>query len=234
MAKSNYEELRYEVGRLKDALDIQNLMSTYEYLHTFNDHEAVAKLFTQNQEDCFISLGTRGYWVGKDAARRAFGTFIKLGPTPGLMPIVPLATPLIEVAGDRKTAKGMWIGTGFLAKKDEQGKPSCKWQWDKYAVDFIKENGKWKFWHMQVFRIFQIDWDQKWSENPAFLKKEGNAIPDIYDEDTKPDGPSPNVNAWSILTLQTLNPAPPVPYETWDDSMTYGLPKKHCKKGKSK
>ncbi|MFC1901743.1 nuclear transport factor 2 family protein [Chloroflexota bacterium] len=225
MATDEMVELKREVGRLQDALEIQNLMSRYEYLHTYNDHEAVAGLFTNNQPDCFVNIGTRGYWVGKDAARRAFGTFIKMGPTPSLMPIHPLTTPLIEVAGDRKTAKAMWIGTGLVARK-ENGKPWCLVEWDKYGVDLMKEDGKWKFWHMQIFRIFHINWDQKWSENEPFMTFQKPTIPDMYDDDTKPDGISVNVNAWSIETLQNLVPAPPEPYETWDEKTSYGLPKK--------
>ena len=219
------EKLEQETRRLRDALEIQNLMSTYEYLHTYNDHRAVAQLFTQNQPDCFVNIGTRGHWIGKDAAVRAFGTFIKMGPTPGMMAIHPTTTPIIEVAGDRQTAKGMWIGTGFGAKKDDKGAPMCEWQWDKYAVDFMKEDGKWKFWHMQIFRIFEINWDAKWSENAAFLKYQKPVIPDMYDENNRPDGPSINVNLYSLETLQRLVPTPPRPYETWDEKESYGLPR---------
>jgi hypothetical protein len=116
-ATKKNETLEYEVGRLRDTLDIQNLMSKYEYLHTYNDHKAVAELFTKNQADAFVSIGTQGHWVGKDAALRAYGTFIKMGPTPGLLSCNPITTPLIEVAGDRKTAKAMWVSSGLQAHR---------------------------------------------------------------------------------------------------------------------
>jgi hypothetical protein len=218
------DRLAHEVARLRDINEIQNMMSRYEYLHTYNDHKAVAELFTKNQPDAFVNIGTRGHWVGKDAAWRAFGTFIKAGPTPGMMPIHPLTTPIIEVAGDRKTAKAMWIGTGFIARKDtETGKPQCTWEWDKYAVDFMKEDGKWKFWHMQIHRIFSINWDQKWSENEAFMTYPKPVIPDMYTADIKPDGPSLLMNPYSLETLQKYVPAPPEPYETWDEKTSYGI-----------
>jgi hypothetical protein len=220
------EEAASETGRLRDVQEIQNLMSTYEYLHTYNDHHAVAELFTRNRDDCFVNIGTRGYWVGRDAALRAFGTFIKAGPTPGAMDIHPITTPIIEVARDRKTAKGMWVGTGLKAYEDEEGRPRGLWEWDKYAVDFLLEDGQWKIWHMQIFRIIQIDWDQKWSENEAFIRYQEPTMPDMYDDDTRPDGPSINVNPYSLQTLQTLVPAPPRPYETWDEETSYGLPKR--------
>jgi hypothetical protein len=61
-------------------------------------------------------------------------------------------TPVIEVAGDGKTAKGIWysIGIGVRAnvKSDSTYTKSTSWMWEKYAVDFIKEDGKWKIWHL--------------------------------------------------------------------------------------
>jgi SnoaL-like domain len=61
-------------------------------------------------------------------------------------------TPVIEVAGDGKTAKGLWysIGIGVRAnvKTDGTYTKSTSWMWEKYAVDFIKEDGKWKIWHL--------------------------------------------------------------------------------------
>lgn len=221
----NYTDLEYEVGRLRDTLEIQNLMSRYEYLHTYNDHEAVAELFTKNQPDAFVSIGTRGHWVGKDAARRAYDTFIKMGPTRGLLSCNPITTPLIEVAGDRKTAKAMWVSPGLQAQKDKNGKSQAMIEWDRYAVDFMKEDNKWKIWHMQVFRIFHINWDQEWSENPGFLNIPKPVMPDMYDDYNRPDGPSINVNAYSLETVQNKIPAFPVPYETWDENTTYGLPR---------
>ena len=61
-------------------------------------------------------------------------------------------TPVIEVAGDGKTAKGLWysIGQSVRGTVDSSGKTSVGtgWMWEKYGVDFIKENGKWKIWHL--------------------------------------------------------------------------------------
>ncbi len=61
-------------------------------------------------------------------------------------------TPVIEVAGDGKTAKGLWysIGQSVRGTVDASGKTSVStgWMWEKYGVDFIKEDGKWKIWHL--------------------------------------------------------------------------------------
>src|ERR1035438_7351015 len=61
-------------------------------------------------------------------------------------------TPVIEVASDGKTAKGLWysIGQAVRGSVAADGKTSVTtgWMWEKYGVDFIKEDGKWKIWHL--------------------------------------------------------------------------------------
>lgn len=61
-------------------------------------------------------------------------------------------TPVIEVAGDGKTAKMICysIGLAVRGSVDDRGNTSIStgWMWEKYAVDFIKENGEWKIWHL--------------------------------------------------------------------------------------
>ena len=61
-------------------------------------------------------------------------------------------TPVIEVAGDGKTAKGLWYSIGLAVRgsvtQDGKTSTNTQWMWEKYAVDFIKEDGKWKIWHL--------------------------------------------------------------------------------------
>jgi len=64
------------------------------------------------------------------------------------------STPVIEVAGDGKTAKGIWESPGlhFTAQvKDGKITKSGSWFWEKYAADFVKEDGKWKIWHIAMY-----------------------------------------------------------------------------------
>jgi hypothetical protein len=62
-------------------------------------------------------------------------------------------TPIIEVAGDGKTAKGLWhsIGLAVRSRIDSSGNvtTSTGWMWEQYVADFVKEDGKWKMWHFQ-------------------------------------------------------------------------------------
>ena len=62
--------------------------------------------------------------------------------TPGLLELHQITTPVIQVAGDLKTAKGMWMSTGaILMLHDEASETGRSFTWDsgKYAVDFVRK-----------------------------------------------------------------------------------------------
>lgn len=220
------KKMEREIQRLQAIDEIQNLMGRYAYLHTLNDHEAIVEMYSDKAPDVFVNIGVRGHWVGegKETARRAWGTFIDAPNPPGLMSLHPLVNPVIVVAGDGKTAKGTWIGIGMAAKKDETtGEPVCHWEWDKYGVDFIKEDGRWKFWHFHIYRIFSIGWNSDWSEISKMVEKP--TINPNYTNYNKPDGPPIDSNPYSLSAVkQQLNPKPPETYKTWDETFSYGKP----------
>jgi len=64
------------------------------------------------------------------------------------------STPVIVIAGDGKTAKGIWESPGLhMQAQIGDGKVSKQggWFWEKYAADFVKEDGKWKIWHIAMY-----------------------------------------------------------------------------------
>jgi hypothetical protein len=66
-------------------------------------------------------------------------------------------TAVIEIAGDGKTAKGIWYSPGIGLSAHINGTDVSyggTFFWEKYGADFIKENGIWKIWHCQMW----YDW----------------------------------------------------------------------------
>jgi hypothetical protein len=64
------------------------------------------------------------------------------------------SSAIIEVAGDGKTAKGIWESPGLhMQAQIADGKVNKQggWFWEKYAADFVKEDGKWKIWHIAMY-----------------------------------------------------------------------------------
>jgi len=217
MAKKSLEE---RIQRLEDIHEIQNLASRYQYLQTAGLHEETAELFAQKTPGIRAEVGGRGVYEGTEGIQRMYVGVHKHrdGDGKGILNVLTLTTPVIEVAGDGKTAKGVWISPGFhtLAPK---GKLQANWVWCKYGIDFVKEDGKWKFWHVHVYAIFYTPYERSWVET-AKLEGQAEAAPSLPDE-LKADRPA--TYRWMYnLTAKTENvPAPPQPYETWDESTAY-------------
>ena len=95
-----------------------------------------------------------------------------------------------------------------------------QWMYERYAIDFIKEDGEWKIWHFFVGTDFSWQAGQPYSEPEHGPRPERPPqygvlrIPDLY---TSKYG-------WSSY------PHFPVPYETWTPEISYG-PEPFMKEG---
>ena len=87
--------------------------------------------------------------------------------------------------------------------------------WAKFAVDFAKEDGKWKFWHVNVYGIFMTPYEKSW------VKTTPPPTPPMKQNELKPDRLSTHRWAYSPTSKQELVPAPPEPYETFDEKTAY-------------
>lgn len=205
--------LEEKVQRALDYQEIQNLMSKYEYILTACEYEKMPELFALKTKGVRAEMNW-GIYDGPEGIRRMFVGVHSLSDEHGFtgrMAVLPLATPLIEVAGDGQTAKGMWIAPGTEAGifKDENGELISFQTWCRYGIDFIKEDGKWKFWHFQVFGLIYSPWGKDWVK--GFDHPEGE-LP----EELKPDRPPTYNWMYKPTGLTELIPVPPEPYETWD------------------
>ena len=162
-----------------------------------------------------------GIYEGPDAAERCYmvdhvNTEGQYGDElrKGQMHIHTLTTPVIEVGGDGKTAKGVWVSPGVESAVIE-GNPEANWGWCKYAVDFVKEDGVWKFWHFHIYGIFLAPYEASWVE-----AGHPDASPDMPDE-LKADKPPTTHWMYSPTAVTEYVPAAPEPYETFDEATAY-------------
>lgn len=206
------EALARENARLHAVNEIQNLMAKFEYFHTARMHDDVAKLFATEHEDVFFSLDGIGVFSGQEGIQRLFGRFFPLiqGPDPkGLMRIHTVTTPVLEVAGDGQTAKGIWISPGTETATPPGGdKPEGTWVWSYLECDFVRESTGWKIWHYTLHPIFKTPYDTSWVDT-VYLPPDGDPLP----AEIGPDKPNPNWHAYAPDSVRTLDPAPPAPYE---------------------
>jgi hypothetical protein len=218
MAKS----LEERIQRVEDIQEIQKLMSRYAYLNTAHLHdECVEAVFSKKTPGQKVQIDGWGIWEGFDAAHRCFGlahnwverTMLGL---PGTLLQHTLTTPLIEVAGDGKTARGLWISPGHEARPSATG-VTAFWVWVYYSDDFVKEDGAWKIWHHRVTEIIFSRADADWTSANVLSDE---LLPE-WPEECKPDRPSPPQWKYSPDAVTVLDPAPPEPYDTWSDDLSY-------------
>jgi len=231
------------LSKVRDVHEIQNVMSLHEYYHAACMHEQeMDAIWAQRASGiAFEEALLNGRYVGLEAVRAYYVDFFKgffreelakvreifphLKDNPeterafGVQILHTLTTPVIEVAGDRQTAKGIWLSPGHITAP-VNGKLQAFWHWDRYAVDFTKEDGAWKIWHLWVGKDFSTPYERSWVETAL------DQAPAIR-LDTVPGFPKPNApslrpyDGYDPFRVAQLVPSLPVPYETFSDTFSY-------------
>jgi len=144
-----------------DYAEICNLMSLHSWYHAAlrNDIECQEIWVSPKGEFAKTAIWaqTSGYFLGMDKIMSTYGSKDSKGNMPdakGGFVWHTITTPVVEIAEDRKTAKGIWYTPGIVGSYSSDGTNSSQWMWEKYGVDFVMENGKWKVWHMKVYTDF--------------------------------------------------------------------------------
>ncbi len=213
--KRTQEEMSLEFERLKAARICENLAGTVSYLYAANRMEELSQLFAQTETDRVLM--PYGVYHGADAAKRCFvDDMVDLDdPEParveqlkGRMMISDFCTPIVEVAGDGKTAKGLWISPGLEAHRTEDGSQGW-WSWCKFAADFLLTEDGWKIWHLGKYMYFSTEYGKSWAKSPKHI---------FAPAQISADEPAPDTYYYTPDTVYPdEEPAIPVPYATWTE-----------------
>ena len=97
--------------------------------------------------------------------------------------------------------------------------------WCKYAIDFLRQDGEWKIWKFRCYELARAPFEENWV---SFGEKNQHAFDlDLmyFGDDGKPvfmppaDEPAPTeFHPYSPSTRQTLEPEPPVPHASFEDT----------------
>ncbi|MGC3982908.1 MAG: nuclear transport factor 2 family protein [Steroidobacteraceae bacterium] len=142
--------------------EIQNLMGRYSHLGHLRGEGTLRELFAMKQKDVFWKTPSGPTGPADMEARFVTPGEAAPGEVGGQLHLHSMLSPVIEVAADGKTAQGVWDSFGpNLSNGTDVG----NWLWVKYGVDFIKEDGDWKIWHMQVFAMFNTPYNKSITES---------------------------------------------------------------------
>lgn len=227
---------RWEIRR-----EVQNIMGKYSQSYCIKQEGALSRFWSKRED---VSLGlNNGYYIGQHAIRGYYAAIeaeTKLasrliaqrfpdklaGKTEeelfgvGQISYRPIDTPVIEVADDLQSAKGLWVVRGLVEKITTAG-PVSFWDFSYWAVDFILEDGAWKILHMldltEVGARQGTDLlhEPPLPEDPAFAEMASVSMPAptkpcTLRETYRPDRPF------------TPSPRVPEPYHTLAETFSYG------------
>jgi hypothetical protein len=211
--------LEQRLQRIDAVHQIQNLMGRYGLHHLTNQHAKCCELSALNTPGVRVELPF-GVYEGRAGLERLYlGFFGPLDRTPaGRMHMHTMTTPVIEVAGDQQTAKGVWMAPGHATDKFQGDTFRASWRWVKYGCDFIKENDEWKIWHLRVHGIFATPYDKSWVESQP---QPGKGGPPPLPPEAAPDRPASPFWQYRDDAVLTNDPAPPEPYQSFDDATAY-------------
>jgi hypothetical protein len=161
-----------------------------------------------------------GYYVGMDAIRDYYVTkhAAEVAAAPGSCLFHhPVSTGLVHEAYDGQTARGLWYCISQETVPESATEADARWYMEKLAIDFLKEDGQWKIWHVVVATDLQSEAGANYMEQPVDLPDEENRA---YVEFGTPNLPM-RVHQERYNWLDNY-PAPPVPYQTFDEDNSYG------------
>jgi hypothetical protein len=223
------EKLEKDNERLKGFIEVANLMGGYRYWHTGLRNAEIGKMWAKHTPGVRAELANSGVYEGERVG--ILWNNWKNGMEPGMSgaEILPIASPVIEVAKDGKTAKGIWTALGINTVAEAKVK-AATWSIEEYACDFVKEDGIWKFWRMRLYFVMRSDYYKSWldQDNTKFIFDNSKLPPE-----QKADRPSTIpikeqmflAGRVPLCAMAAYEPPAPEPYETYEESMAV-VPKK--------
>jgi hypothetical protein len=237
------------MARVWDQEEIRNLIGRYTWMEAANQREqALAQCWVQQPEhQATASFGRNwGFLVGMEEIRSYYVGRDRFGAA-GTALMHPLSTKLVCQAEDGKTAQGIWMGIAYEMAPDSQGELDAKWINERVAVDFLKEDGKWKIWHLFIGTNYVFSAGESYREQPlntrTVTREEGapdwyvvgdgrektqgivaefDQIPDYPEREVFLNGRAPQQVYTALYNDPITFPPLPVEYRSYDPTMGYG------------
>lgn len=229
--------------RWYDKRDILNLAGKYVTSMLLKKEGEIFNAFWSKSEDVCLCFNN-GYYKGQAAVSGYFqavsrnteikSRFLKelfpeqLGKLSdaelfgvGQLQSLPITTPVIEIAEDGQTAKGIWHIQGSDNGISTKG-PLSYWSIGFLCIDFIKEDDDWALWHVFFAEDIACPMGESWvspkeyPEDPKFAALAECMLPPYtgtgtfyvpYTKD-RPFTPPPKL---------------PEPYATFAETFSYGV-----------
>lgn len=248
MAKKVFSDEELMV-RVWDQEEIRNLIGRYTYYEAANRRdEALERFWVQEpQHQATASFGRNwGFLVGMEQIRDYYVNCNRFGGV-GTALMHPLSTKLVCEAEDGQSAQGIWMGIAYETAPNSAGTLEVQWINERMAVDFVKEAGQWRIWHMFVGTNYVLVAGENYMEQPlrtrVVRREEGgpdwyvvgsgrekteglvalfDQIPDYPEREAFLNGAKPEEVYTALYNDPITFPPLPVPYRSFQPENGYG------------
>ncbi len=218
---------------VEDTNAIANIMGAYTFLNCYKQHGRQFESWSKNEPTLTLNDGkyvgyeaVKGFMVDYNQEQTKWANEIMRQKYPeelggksdeeiwavGSNTVLNFTTPLIEVAFDGQTAKGIWYVYGSTTEVYSAG-PKAAWDFGRCAVDFIKEDGTWKIWHMIMFTDIACPVGGNWGHDKMY-EHEGVEIP-------APTEAKKYYTSYGEDFISLVEPPLPEPYDTFANTFSY-------------
>ena len=204
------EVLVNKLNKLNSYHEIQNIMGRLTAALNFQRKDEVLSYFALDKDDVSVEYADEGLFVGRKAIEALLDDLVIKDNKEGYMLDMQLTTPMIEVADDVKTAKGLWWTPGIGSNPQNNNDPQALWYWGMVGVDFIYEDNTWKVWHLHYFRLVRCDYHKGWVDDISMVNRKEELHP-LAKKTTYH-------NPYTPASIRDGLPACPRPYDTYENS----------------
>jgi hypothetical protein len=161
------DALQHEVGIHRDIQAVRTLQFKYGYYMDKCLFAAIVDLFAENAVLYFMN----GVFRGKAGARRLYGGSSGLnGPAYGMLFEHIIAQDIVDVAPDRRTARGRFrcFLQGGVHESQQDAPPRIPAQFLEagiYENEYVQENGVWKIQLFNYRIVYQARFDEGWAHS---------------------------------------------------------------------
>ena len=209
------EELEAEVKSLKeqvaegayakDYLEIWKLQSLYSHLYYIGKRSEVPALFAQKTPGVNMEIEDSGVYEGIESITRFWNTVFndkRIGA--GNLAIHMTVNPVIEINQAGTRARGLWHSHGY-ASMGIGGYLKQFLCLGKYDMEYVKEDGQWKFFSFNYRLTFMCPYEKGWVDEPVAASIAGSP-------ENIPDKPTTYFMPYSKYRINVMQPPPPEPY----------------------
>ena len=197
-----------ELSQAKDYIEIWKLMSTYSHLYHIFKRSEIPGLFARKIPGVTVEIEDGGVYEGLEGVNKVFCGILseESHMTPGFLGVHMTVNPIIEFNKKRTRAKGLWHSHGSVTFR-VNGKLTSFWCLGKYDMEYVKEEGKWKFLKFAYRLTYMCPYEKGWIEEP-----QGASITAGHMK-YPPDRPSTYHMPYNKFRINVFQPPPPEPFE---------------------